>query len=214
MERVSALRPKLILITGDFVDGTVERRERDVAPFADLRAEYGVWGCEGNHEHYGDYEAWMRKIEALGIRVLRNAHTVLDVKNPEGKSAQLCLAGLCDPMAARFGREMPNLEKTFAGAPASREALRILMAHQPKFFPKYCAQASFALQLSGHTHGGQIWGMDEAVAIINGGFVRGFYRRSGALMYVHPGTGLWTGFPMRLGAASEIALIRLTRKQP
>ena len=58
-------------------------------------------------------------------------------------------------MAARFGREMPNLEKTFAGAPASREALRILMAHQPKFFPKYCAQASFALQLSGHTHGGQ-----------------------------------------------------------
>jgi len=88
------------------------------------------------------------------------------------------------------------------------------MAHQPKFFPKYCAQASFALQLSGHTHGGQIWGMDEAVAIINGGFVRGFYRRSGALMYVHPGTGLWNGFPIRLGAASEIALIRLTRKQP
>lgn len=214
VERVNALRPKLILITGDFVDGTVERRERDVAPFADLRAECGVWGCEGNHEHYGDYEAWMRKIEALGIRVLRNAHTVLDVKNPEGKSAQLCLAGLCDPMAARFGREMPNLEKTFAGAPASREALRILMAHQPKFFPKYCAQASFALQLSGHTHGGQIWGMDEAVAIINGGFVRGFYRRSGALMYVHPGTGLWNGFPIRLGAASEIALIRLTRKQP
>lgn len=115
VERVNALRPKLILITGDFVDGTVERRERDVAPFADLRAEYGVWGCEGNHEHYGDYEAWMRKIEALGIRVLRNAHTVLEVKNPEGKSAQLCLAGLCDPMAARFGREMPNLEKPLPG---------------------------------------------------------------------------------------------------
>ena len=116
-------------------------------------------------------------------------------------------------MAEHFGREMPDVVKAFAGAPEPQEALRILMAHQPKFFPKYREKAPFDLQLSGHTHGGQIWGMDEAVAIINGGFVRGFYRRLGSLMYVHPGTGLWNGLPIRLGAPSEIALIRLTRKR-
>ena len=213
VERVNALSPNLILITGDFVDGAVERRERDVAPLAKLRARHGVWGCEGNHEHYGDYDAWIRKIESLGVRMLRNAHTVLDIRTPKGE-AKLCLAGVRDPMAARFGRETPDVAKAFAGAPAPDEALRLLMAHQPKFFPNYLAREPFALQLSGHTHGGQIIGMDRLVALMNGLFVRGFYRaEGGALMYVHPGSGLWNGFPIRLGAPSEIAVIRLERLQ-
>lgn len=213
VERVNALSPKLILITGDFVDGAVERREKDIAPFAKLRARYGVWGCDGNHEHYGDYEAWEKKFAALGIRILRNEHAVLEVEGAGGQPAKLCLGGVCDPMAARFGRELPDSRKTFAGAPDAKAVPRILMAHQPKMFPRYRENAQFALQLSGHTHGGQIIGMDRAVAIMNGTYVRGFYRNpDGALLYVHPGSGLWNGFPIRVGVPSEIAVIRLERK--
>ncbi|WP_443743552.1 metallophosphoesterase [Sutterella sp.] len=212
VERVNSLNPQLVLITGDFVDGTVERREKDVAPFAKLRARSGVFGCEGNHEHYGDYERWIAKIESLGIRVLRNEHAVVTVEGRNGRPAQLTLGGVCDPMAERFGRELPDVQKTFAGAPDAGKVPRILLAHQPKLFPRYREKESFALQLSGHTHGGQILGMDRAVAIINGTFVRGFYRRpDGTLMYVHPGSGLWNGFPIRVGVPSEIALIRLAR---
>lgn len=212
VERVNSLNPQLILITGDFVDGTVERREKDVAPFAKLKARLGVFGCEGNHEHYGDYARWIAKIESLGIRVLRNEHVVLSVEGPGGAPARLTLGGVCDPMAERFGRELPDVRKTFAGAPDAKAVPRILLAHQPKLFPRYREKEPFALQLSGHTHGGQIVGMDRAVAIVNGTFVRGFYRRpDGSLMYVHPGSGLWNGFPLRVGVPSEIALIRLTR---
>ena len=81
-------------------------------------------------------------------------------------------------------------------------------------FPRYRANEEFALQLSGHTHGGQIIGMDRAVAIMNGTYVRGFYRSpEGTLLYVHPGSGLWNGFPIRVGVPSEIAVIRLERRR-
>lgn len=211
VERVNALNPALVLITGDFVDGTVERRERDVAPLANLRATYGVWGCEGNHEQYGDHDAWIRKIESLGVKLLMNAHAVIDVKTPKGEG-KLCLVGLCDPMAERFGREMPDVKKAFRDAPEPEAALRILMAHQPKYFPDYRRIEPFALQLSGHTHGGQIYGMDQMVAIMNNTYLRGFYSEpDGTQLYVHPGSGLWNGFPIRLGIPSEIALIRLER---
>lgn len=210
VERVNALEPELVLITGDIVDGVVERRLQDVAPLAKIRAKLGVFGCDGNHEQYGPYEDWEREFAKLGIRMLHNEHALLDVEGPKGR-AQLCLAGVCDPMAARFGREMPDAKKAFAGAPAPEAALRILMAHQPKFFDRYKADAPFALQLSGHTHGGQLVLMDRFVGIMNGTYVRGFYRApEGTLMYVHPGSGLWNGFPLRLGVPSEIAVIRLT----
>ena len=213
VERVNALKPKLILITGDLVDGRVERRREDIEPFGRFEAEMGVYGCDGNHEQYGEYERWETIFAQKGIRMLRNEHVVFDISG-----AKLVLAGVCDPMAARFGRELPDAAKAFNGAPEGADVLRILMAHQPKFFPRYRAAADFSLQLSGHTHGGQIFGMDKVVAVMNGNYVRGFYRTDprklpgkDALMYVHPGSGLWNGFAVRLGAPSEIALIRLER---
>ncbi len=210
VERINALQPSLVLITGDIVDGVVERRLADVAPLAKLRAPLGVFGCDGNHEHYGPYSDWKLEFARLGIRMLRNEHAILEVERPAGR-AKICLAGVCDPMAARFGRELPDVKKAFAGAPAPEAALRILMAHQPKPFDRYRAEAPFALQLSGHTHGGQLVFMDRFVGIMNGTYVRGFYQApEGPLLYVHPGSGLWNGFPLRLGVPSEIALIRLT----
>lgn len=207
--RVNALSPELILITGDIADGKVASRLSDIAPLADLRAPLGVWGCDGNHEHYLDYDNWVRHFDKIGIRMLRNQHAVLHTKS----GGTIVLGGIADPHAARFGRELPDVVKTFEDSPDERDgALRILMAHQPKRFSDYRAAAPFSLQLSGHTHGGQIWGMDKAVAVMNGLFVRGLYKLDdGTRMYVHPGSGLWNGFAIRLGVPSEIALHRLVR---
>ena len=129
VERVQSLNPQLILITGDFVDGTVKRRERDVAPLAGLSAPMGVWGCEGNHEHYGNYDAWIAKIESLGIRLLKNAHTVLDVP---GRNAKICIAGLADRMGARFGRETPDVKRAWRGLPTSRRCRAFCSCISPR----------------------------------------------------------------------------------
>lgn len=205
--RVNALSPELIVLTGDIADGTVRARLEDAEPLSALSAPLGVWGCDGNHEHYLDYDNWVRHFESLGIRMLRNEHVVLHPR----QGGAIVLGGIADPHAARFGRELPDVRKTFAGAPDAG-ALRILMAHQPKRFSDYRKAASFDLQLSGHTHGGQIVGMDKAVEIMNGMFVRGLYQlEDGTRMYVHPGSGLWNGFAIRLGVPSEIAVHRLVR---
>lgn len=204
--RVNSLNPDLILLTGDIADGTVKARFEDAAPLADLRARLGVFGCDGNHEHYLDYDHWVEYFPKLGIRMLRNEHVVLDVK----PDARLVLGGVADPHGARFGREAPDAAKTFAGAPEG--LYRILMAHQPKRFPEYRDAAAFDLQLSGHTHGGQVVGMTKAVEIMNGMYVRGLYGLAdGTQMYVHPGSGLWNGFVLRIGVPSEIAVHRLVR---
>jgi len=202
VERVNALKPDLILITGDVVDGLVDQRLEDTAPLAKLRARYGVLACEGNHEHYLDYEGWMRRLPTLGIDLLRN-----ECRTINHRGAVLTVGGVTDPWAKRFGRELPDVRKAFAGAPA--EGPRILMAHQPKPARHYDEAVRLDLILSGHTHGGQLWGMDMAVAVLNATFVRGWYRLRRSRLYVHSGSGLWNGFPIRLGVPSEIALFTL-----
>ena len=204
VERVNSLNPDLIVLTGDIVDGTVSAREKDVQPLAGLRAPLGVFACEGNHEHYIDYEGWLARYRELGIRVLRNEWVGL-----ERNGARLTLGAVTDPWARRFGRELPDPVKAFSGSPA--DAPRILLSHQPKHARRFDDAVRFDAQLSGHTHGGQIVGMDRGVAVLNGTFVRGWYALRRARLYVHSGSGLWNGFPVRLGIPSEIALFTLRR---
>ena len=205
VERVNALRPDLILITGDLVDGTVENRRKDMAPLAKLKARHGVLACEGNHEHYLDYEGWCRRIPELGIDLMKN-----ECRTIRHHGALLTVGAVTDPWAKRFDRELPDVVKAFAGAPETGP--RILMAHQPKPARSYDEAVRIDLILSGHTHGGQLRGMDYAVAVMNATFVRGWYRLKHALLYVHSGSGLWNGFPVRLGVPSEIALFTLVKK--
>lgn len=201
VKRTNAIQPDIIVTTGDLVDGTPFNREFDVAPLKDLRAKYGVYGCEGNHEYYSGHAPWMKTFAALGITLLHNAHTVLSIN---GKS--LVLAGANDPVAPRFGKQGPDIGAALTGAP--EDAPVILLAHQPLYAR---ANAAFPvdLQLSGHTHGGQIWGFDQVVASRNDGFLRGLYTVGDMRLYVSPGAGLWTGFPVRLGVPSEITRIVL-----
>ena len=199
--RTNALNPDIIVCTGDMADGSTFRRADDVASLKDLRARYGVYGCEGNHEYYSGYGPWMSAFEELGLHLLHNQHTVLTIN---GK--QLVLAGLNDPAAGRFGLEGPDVNKALAGAP--EDAPVVLLAHQPRN-ARYNAEHGVDVQLSGHTHGGQMIGFDRIVASQNEGFVRGLYQVGGMQLYVCSGAGLWTGFPVRLGVPSEIARIVL-----
>jgi predicted MPP superfamily phosphohydrolase len=196
VDAVNALKPDLVLFTGDTVDGVPERRAESVAPLKDLRARYGVFGCAGNHEYYGDYAAWMRTFPALNIRMLLNSHTVLKIHGRE-----LVVAGLTDMVAERFSLPGPDLDQALAGAPAG--AVRILLDHRPGNAPEN-AKAGVDLQLSGHTHGGQILGMNQVVARFNQGFLYGWYQVDKMRLYVSSGAGLWNGFPVRLGVPSEI----------
>lgn len=202
VEKVNALHPDLIVITGDIVDGEVAVRAKDVAPLAKLNAPYGVIAVEGNHEHYVDYDGWMKKLPTLGMTVLRNECITL-----HRDGATLTIGGVTDPWGRRFGRTRPDPVKAFANAPTNGP--RILLSHQPKYANDYDEAVRFDVQLSGHTHGGQLYGLEEGVAILNHMFVRGWYKLKHAVMYVHSGSGLWNGFPIRLGVPAEIAVFTI-----
>ena len=212
--RTNAAKPDLICLTGDLTDGRPDfqiagggTRQEAIREFARLSAGLGVFACTGNHEYYSDYPGWMRLYAENGIRVLHNAGEVL-----EHHGAQVALVGMDDRTGKRFGFDVQaDRKQLLAGLPGRKEkAFRILMDHRPDTaFTSAAAGAD--LQLSGHTHGGQCFGMDLLVAHFNHNLVRGWYRVSGMPLYVSNGVGLWPGYPMRLGIPAEIALITLKR---
>lgn len=203
VERTNALNPDIVIIAGDFVDGTVPVHGEDLKPLADLKARYGVFGVPGNHEYYSGYEEWMEFLPTLGIRMLSNGHVLT------GEGGAIVLAGVTDPVAAMMGREEPDIGKALADAPEG--SVRILASHQPRLAPE-AAEHGVDLQVSGHTHGGMITGVDRLVARFNEGFVSGLYTVGNMKLYVSNGAGIWNGFPVRIGVPSEIVLIRLRKE--
>lgn len=190
--RVNALEPDVVAITGDLVDGTVEQLAEHVAPLAKLRAKHGVFFVTGNHEYYSGADEWIAHLRSLGIRVLRNEHV------PIGGEDGFDLAGI-DDMSAR-----PDLRRALAGRDGSRAC--VLLAHQPRGI-ELANELGVDLQLSGHTHGGQIFPWNFAVRLQQP-FVAGLHKLSRAYIYVSRGTGYW-GPPMRLGAPAEISEIEI-----
>ncbi|WP_062013085.1 metallophosphoesterase [Aureimonas sp. AU4] len=200
VERANAQGADVILVTGDLIDGSVEARRADVEPLRDLRAPDGVWMIPGNHEYYFGYDEWMRRFGELGLRGLTNRHTVI-----RRDGAELVVAGLADLRAPANGHDGPDLDAAMAGAPAGAPV--ILLEHQPRNAPERATRAD--LQLSGHTHGGMIAGLDYLVARANNGFASGAYRVGDMTLYLSNGTGLWPGFALRLGKPPEITRITL-----
>ncbi len=199
----NALKPDLIVITGDLIDGTVDARRDDFRPLGDLHAPDGVIAITGNHEYYAQYSDWMQAFRALHMQVLENSHT--QVRRGD---AALTIAGVTDPVAARYGLPLPDLQAALAGADPAAPV--ILLDHRPRNAADAAARG-VKLQLSGHTHGGQIFGMDQLVQRANGGYVSGRYEVDGMTLYVSNGAGLWAGFPARIGVPSEITLFTLRR---
>lgn len=201
VERANGSGVDLIVATGDFIDGSVAMRRIDVAPLHDLRAPDGVYAIPGNHEYFFDYEAWMRHLAGLGLRMLPNAHTILSRDD-----ARLVLAGVTDLSAPAKGHPGPDLAAALAGAP--RNVPILLLDHQPKEAGRAAANG-VGVQLSGHTHGGMIVGLDRLVARGNNGYVSGRYDVGGMTLYVSNGTALWPGFALRLGRPPELTRITL-----
>lgn len=203
VKRANALDADLTVVTGDLIDGRIERRGGDIAPLAGLRAKDGVFGIPGNHEYFFGYEEWMRHDLGLGIRMLTNAHGVIS-----RGSSHLVVAGVTDLAAVGSRFLAPDLAAALSGAPEG--APIILLDHQPRMAEK-SAKAGVALQLSGHTHGGMVIGLDRLVARANSGFVSGLYKVGDMQLYVNNGTALWPGFALRLGRPSELTVFTLRR---
>jgi len=197
----NAQKPDLVVITGDLVDGSVRARANDVRSLGQLQAPDGVIAITGNHEYYGQYAQWMQAFRGLGMQVLENSHTQV-TRN----GSSLTIAGVTDPVAARYGLPMPDLKAALAGADPKDPV--ILLDHRPNQAAPNAAQG-VKLQLSGHTHGGHIVGMDQLVKRANGGYVSGRYEVNGMTLYVSNGAGLWPGFAARIGVPSEITVFTL-----
>ena len=201
VDRANETDVDLIVVTGDFIDGSVAMRHADVEPLRDLTAPDGVYAIPGNHEYFFDYTEWMRHLSGLGLRLLPNAHAVL-----ARDGAQLVLAGVTDLSAPHHGQPGPDLVAALSGAPPNAPVL--LLDHQPRG-ARQAAARGVALQLSGHTHGGMVIGLDRLVAPANNGFVSGRYEVGDMTLYVSNGTALWPGFALRLGRPSELTRITL-----
>lgn len=199
--RTNALNADLIVVTGDLIDGNIQNRRDDIAPLAGLKARDGVYTVAGNHEYFFGYEEWMRYYDGLNMKTLANSHAVID-RNGE----KIVIAGVTDLSAARSGFPSPDISAAVNGAPAGAPV--ILLDHQPREAARN-ANAGAAVQLSGHTHGGMVFGLHWLVARANKGFVSGFYDVGGMKLYVNNGTALWPGFAIRLGIPSELTRITL-----
>ncbi len=208
VDMTNALRPDAVVITGDLVDGTVAELRNATEHLARLKAPHGVFFVTGNHEYYAGARAWLEEIARYGIRPLRNERVSLGDRGPGGASFDL--AGVDDWSVARGDHERwPALETALAGRDGDRSL--VLLAHQPRGVAQ-AVRSGVELQLSGHTHGGQLFPWNLVVRAVYP-YYKGLYRHRESdqfgQIYVSCGTGYW-GPPMRLGAPAEVTKIVLT----
>jgi predicted MPP superfamily phosphohydrolase len=195
--RVAALAPDVVVITGDLVDGDAGVVEELLPQLQELRAPHGVYAVLGNHEYYAGSERSRRLLDAAG-------YTVLDNHGREVLPG-LYLAGVPDTLGARqTGEPGADLAAALHGAPDT--ACVVLLQHSPGNEAE-AAAAGVDLMLNGHTHGGQIWPFHLLVRARYRHYA-GIYRVGNMTQVVSRGTGLW-GPPMRLFAPSELIRIKL-----
>jgi predicted MPP superfamily phosphohydrolase len=201
VELVNAQRPDVVAVVGDLVDGSVADLREDVAPLADLVSEQGVFFVTGNHEYFDDTLGWLRHLPTLGVQVLRNERVAI-----RRGTASLDLAGIDDRTAERSG--LPGHGADLEAALDGRDDANpvVLLAHQPWHVPQARA-AGVDLQISGHTHGGQLWPFDYAVQLDQPS-VDGLSRHGDTQLYVTSGAGYW-GPPMRIGDRPEVVVLEL-----
>ncbi|HVV69990.1 MAG TPA: metallophosphoesterase [Verrucomicrobiae bacterium] len=194
--RLTAMKPDLLVIAGDLVDGNVGRVEPLLEVLKQLRAPLGVWAVTGNHEFYAGLEKSVQLFRDSGFRVLRDSH--------EQAAPGLILAGV-DDLTARdqLGMENHAVDKALGQRPAGGT---IFLSHSP-CQAEDAARAGAGLMLSGHTHNGQLWPFNYFVRL-QYPLLAGRYDVNGMPVIVCRGTGTW-GPRMRLWRPSEILRIRL-----
>jgi predicted MPP superfamily phosphohydrolase len=201
VKKVNRLKPDMVAVTGDLVDGSVAQLRNHTAPLADLSARHGAFFVTGNHEYYSNAHEWIAEVQRLGLKVLMNEHVLL-----RHDHATLLLAGVADYTAHHFDEShRSDPQAALKGAP-SQIAVKVLLAHQPRT-AEAAAAAGYDLQLSGHTHGGQFFPWNFFVPLQQP-FTAGLNRLKNLWVYTSRGTGYW-GPPKRFFAPSEITLLRL-----
>jgi predicted MPP superfamily phosphohydrolase len=190
--KVNALEPDLIVITGDLVDGHLHELRQHVEPLRGLKARDGVYAVTGNHEYYWNPNPWLEHLRSLGIRILRNENVTIQDR--------FVLAGVDDSTATE------DVPRAVAGRDPALPL--VLLAHHPRTITR-AVTAGVDLQLSGHTHGGQLLPLGWLSRLFDP-HVSGLKRFASSWLYVSEGTGFW-GPPMRVGTSGEIALLTLAR---
>ncbi|MEU5107997.1 MULTISPECIES: metallophosphoesterase [unclassified Streptomyces] len=198
VDTINATQPDLIAVVGDLVDGSVENLAPAVAPLAQLRARHGTFFVTGNHEYISGAEPWVEKVRELGLRPLENVRTELPGFD---------LAGVNDVRGEEEGQG-PDFGKALGDRDRSRAA--VLLAHQPVVIQD-AVRHGVDLQLSGHTHGGQLWPGNYLAELANP-TVAGLERYGDTQLYVSRGAGAW-GPPVRVGAPSDITVVELASRQ-
>src|SRR6185437_13588988 len=205
---VKRARPDLLVITGDLIDhdaaytGALGALVRRLSPLA----RNGVVVVPGNHDYYTGVDRVVAACERAGALVLRNGGRVIGERG-----AGFALLGVDDPAGTRHyepGGAGPDLPAALAALPVAAEMPRVLLCHNPVYF--FVAAGQVDLQLSGHTHGGQInLGVRPAKLVLGHSYIAGRYERAGSRLYVNRGFGT-AGPPSRIGAPPEVTRIVLT----
>ena len=191
--KIETLRPDIVFIAGDLFDGTKVNGEEVVSPLKRLSARYGAYFVSGNHEEFSDPRKYIEAIEKAGIRVLENQKVVID---------GLQIVGVNHVDSANPVRFRSILAK----ADIHQNQASILLSHSPHAL-SVAEGAGVSLQLSGHTHGGQVFPFTWFARKIFGERTYGLSRFGDLMVYTSSGAGTW-GPPMRVGTRPEIVLIR------
>ncbi len=201
--KVNELDADIVAITGDLIDGSVEELGEAVRPLGRLRAKHGTYFVTGNHEYYSGADEWLAFLLEIGVRPLRNEHVEVG-----DNGASIHVAGVDDWTAHQFGNgHGSDMSRALEGRDETKPV--VLLAHQPVHFDQ-AKEHGVDLQISGHTHGGQIFPFGFLTRLVQP-FLSGLHRRGDSQIYVSSGTGYW-GPPMRIAAPSEITLIELERE--
>ncbi|MFF1678232.1 metallophosphoesterase [Streptomyces sp. NPDC058256] len=198
VDTINSTQPDLIAVVGDLVDGSVKDLGPAAAPLAQLKARHGAFFVTGNHEYFSGAEQWVEEVRRLGLRPLENARVELPAFD---------LAGVND-VAGESEGQGPDFAKALGDRDTSRTS--VLLAHQPVQIHD-AVEHGVDLQLSGHTHGGQLW-PGNFIADLANPTLAGLERYGDTQLYVSRGAGAW-GPPTRVGAPSDITVVELASRQ-
>jgi hypothetical protein len=197
---VRAMRPDLIVVTGDLVDNDGRYASWLASELAKLETRDGIFAVLGNHDYYGGADVVAQAVRSAGVDLLVNEGRTIRARDSGG----FALLGVDDRWARRSGGAGPDLAR--AEAMVRPDAPRVLLAHQPDYFDT-ATSAHVALQLSGHTHGGQINpGFRPGDLFMR--YIAGRYEAQGSTLWVNRGFGV-AGPPSRVGAPPEVTKIIL-----
>lgn len=198
MDTINGAQPDLVAIVGDLVDGSVPDLGPAAEPLAGLRSRDGSFFVTGNHEYFSGAAPWVEFVRELGVHPLENARTELPYFDLAGVND---IAGTAEGHGPDYARALGDRDRSRAS---------VLLAHQPVTIHD-SVRWGVDLQLSGHTHGGQLWPGNYVAALANP-TVAGLDRYGDTQLYVTRGAGAW-GPPVRVGAPSDITIVTLASKQ-